>query len=149
ESHFSNPVTITIDVGYGEVDGQSLGAGALGESATNFNSVSYSVLQNALAANLNAIGDTAAAASLPATSPVNGQWWVSTAQSEGWGMPSGQNNPDGLVGFSGGPNFFVYNDSTGVPSSKYDFFGVVAHKFSGVRGGEIFAGPTPLGRGAS
>jgi hypothetical protein len=32
ESHFSNPITITIDVGYGEVMGTPLAAGALGES---------------------------------------------------------------------------------------------------------------------
>src|SRR5215469_2415422 len=149
ESYFSNPVTITIDVGYGEVDGQSLGAGALGESATNFNSVSYSVLQNALAANLNAIGDTAAAASLPATSPVNGQWWVSTAQSEALGLTSVSNNPDGYVGFSSAPNMFAYNDSNGVPSSQYDFFGVVAHEISEVMGREIFDGTNPFGTGAS
>ena len=66
ESHFSNPVTITIDVGYGEVMGQSLGSGALGESITYFDQVSYTQLRNALVANANAIGDSAAAASLPA-----------------------------------------------------------------------------------
>jgi hypothetical protein len=31
ESEFTNPDTININVGYGEVDGQSLGSGALGE----------------------------------------------------------------------------------------------------------------------
>ena len=64
ESHFSNPVTITIDVGYGEVGGQPLQSGALGESETALTSVSYSQLENALVTNADAIGDTAAAASL-------------------------------------------------------------------------------------
>ncbi|MGN6750863.1 MAG: hypothetical protein ACTHJS_19990, partial [Xanthobacteraceae bacterium] len=76
ESHFSNPITITIDVGYGEVDGSSLGSGALGESVTYFDPVSYAQLQSALVANLIANGNSAAAATLPATSPVSGQWWV-------------------------------------------------------------------------
>src|ERR1019366_3808756 len=31
ESQFQDPVTITIDVGYGEVNGSSLGSGVLGE----------------------------------------------------------------------------------------------------------------------
>ena len=31
EEEFANPVTITIHVGYGEVDGQALGANALGK----------------------------------------------------------------------------------------------------------------------
>ena len=64
ESHFSNPVTITIDVGYGEVDGQAMQAGALGENQAYMTSVSYSQLQAALVNNANALGDTAAAASL-------------------------------------------------------------------------------------
>ena len=68
ESHFSNPVTITIDVGYGEIDGQALQAFALGESQAYMTSVSYAQLQNALVNNANAIGDSAAAASLAATS---------------------------------------------------------------------------------
>ena len=149
ESHFSNPVTITIDVGYGEVDGQSLGSGALGESETNFNSVSYSVLQNALAANLNAIGDTAAAASLPATSPVGGQWWISTAESEALGLSGVSNNPDGYIGFSSAPNIFAYNDSNGVPSNQYDFIAVVAHEISEVMGRQLFDGTNAFGMGAS
>jgi len=57
ESHFSNPITITIDVGYGEVAGQSLGIGALAESETVLTSVSYSALEAALVTNANAIGD--------------------------------------------------------------------------------------------
>ena len=55
ESHFSDPITITIDVGYGEVDGQPLGFGALAESGTVLTSVSYSALEAALVANADAI----------------------------------------------------------------------------------------------
>ena len=66
ESHFSDPVTLTIDVGYGEIGGQALEAGALGESETALTSVSYNRLEFALVNNANAIGDTAAAASLSA-----------------------------------------------------------------------------------
>jgi hypothetical protein len=32
---FTNPVTININVGWGEVNGQTLGSGALGESSSN------------------------------------------------------------------------------------------------------------------
>ena len=32
ESTFTNPIAVNIDVGYGEVDNQALGSGALGES---------------------------------------------------------------------------------------------------------------------
>ena len=57
-------MTITIDVGYGEIDGQSLQPFALGESEANMTPVSYAQLQSALVNNATAIGETAAAASL-------------------------------------------------------------------------------------
>ena len=146
ESHFSNPITIIIDVGCGEVDGQSLGFGAIGESETVLTSVSYSALEAALVANANAIGDTAAAASLPTTSPVNGTWWVSTAEAQALGLSNVGGGPDGYVGFSNSVPL-CYNDSNGVPPGQYDFYGVVAHEISEIMGrqmmdGENFAGGT-------
>ena len=87
ESHFTNPVTVTIDVGYGEVAGMALDLGALGESETALTSVSYSQLETALANNANAIGDTALAASLSATSPVSGAtYYIATAEAEALGL---------------------------------------------------------------
>ena len=146
ESQFSNPITITLDVGYGEVAGQPLGSGALGESETALTSVSYSALEAALVKNANAIGNTAAAASIPTTSPVSGTWWVSTAEAQALGLSSISGGPDGYVGFSATASF-CYNDANGVPSGQYDFFGVVAHEISEVMGrqmmdGESFAGGT-------
>ena len=42
DTTFTNPVTINIDLGYGEIGGQTLASGALGESETYFNSAGYS-----------------------------------------------------------------------------------------------------------
>lgn len=117
ESHFSNPVTVTIDVGYGEIGGQALGSNALGESETYLTSVSYAQLQTDLVQNANAIGATAAAASLPATSPVNGQFWVSTAEARALGITGATSPVDGYVGFSSIANIFAYNDASGVPAN--------------------------------
>jgi VCBS repeat-containing protein len=139
ESVFTDPVTITIDVGYGEIDGQRLVSGALGESETYLTSVSYSQLQSALVRNANAIGDTAAATSLPATSPVSGQYWLSTAEAEALGISGASSSVNGYVGFSSA-NLFAYNDSNGVPANQYDFFGVVAHEFSEVMGRQMMDG---------
>ena len=141
ESQFSNPVTITIDVGYGEVDGQSLGGGALGESIAFLTSVSYSALRSALVNNANAIGDSAAAASLPATSPVSGANYVlTTAEAEALGL-AGSSGINGYVGFSN--SFaFAYDNSGGVPAGEYDFFGVVAHEISEVMGRSMMDGPS-------
>ena len=48
ESVITAPITVNIDVGYGEIDGQALQSGALGESETylnSYSSVSYTHLQ--------------------------------------------------------------------------------------------------------
>jgi hypothetical protein len=46
---FENPVNITVNVGYGEVGGQALSPGALGESLTSYtDSISYSAVRSAL-----------------------------------------------------------------------------------------------------
>ena len=140
ESHFSNPVTITIDVGYGEVASMPLQAGALGESETALTSVSYSQLETALANNANALGDTAAAASLSATSPVNGGvYYLPTAEAEALGISGASASVNGYAGFSSSLNF-AYNDTNGVASNQYDFFGVVAHEFSEIMGRQMLDG---------
>src|SRR5712671_5361436 len=49
QTTFTNPITVTIDVGYGEVNGQALPSNALGASRTFFYSSTYTQIQNALA----------------------------------------------------------------------------------------------------
>lgn len=146
ESVITTPVSITIDVGYGEIAGQSLGSGALGESETYLTSVSYAALQGALVKNADAIGDTAAAASLPTATPVSGQFWVSTAEAKALGLAGASTSVDGYVGFASNANF-AYSEASGVGSGQYDFYSVVAHEISEVMGrqvlvGESFAGTT-------
>src|ERR1700722_3328698 len=71
ESQFNDPVTVNIDVGYGEIDGQPVGVDDLGESDSFLQSVSYSQLLGAVDPNggHSATG-AAVAASLPASSPI-------------------------------------------------------------------------------
>jgi Big-like domain-containing protein len=138
ESHFSNPISITIDVGYGEVAGVSLPTGDLGASESYLTSVSYSQLETALANNANALGYSAA--SLPGSSPVSGaNYWASTAEAAALGLAGASSSVNGYVGFSSKFNF-AYNDSSGVPSGQYDFFGVVAHEITEVMGRTMMDG---------
>src|ERR1700680_4380132 len=76
ESKFSDPVTINIDVGYGEVGGHPLSSGALGQSLYFLNSYSYTQLVTTLATDATTVDDLTAVASLPLISPVNGTYWV-------------------------------------------------------------------------
>src|SRR4029077_15310198 len=67
----TTPVTITLDVGWGEVAGSRLSPFALGESSTNIDLTSYSALQN------SSLGSY-----LPASVPVSGthSYWVPSAE---------------------------------------------------------------------
>jgi VCBS repeat-containing protein len=150
ESEFTNPVTITIDVGYGEIDGQALQSDALGESQAYLTSVSYAQLQAALANNASAIGDSAAAANLPTNSPVDGDFWVTTAEAKALGLTPNNDAVDGYAGFSNIANLFDYdatNASGSVAANQYDFFGVVAHEFSEIMGRSMMDGQNLLGDG--
>ncbi len=142
ESQFANPVTINIDVGYGEIDGTSLSSDDLGESYYYLNSLSYSSLVGALKANATSATAAAAVASLPATSPVNGTFWATSAQEKALGL-SAANGPatDGYVGFSSTLPF-TYNDANGVAAGTYDFTDTVLHEITEVMGRALLTGGT-------
>jgi hypothetical protein len=147
ETEFVNPITVNIDVGYGEVAGQSLGSGALGESITYINSYSYSQIRGALTADATSAADQTALVSLPSSDPgAGGSYWVATAEAKAMGLAGASSSLDGYVGFSSAPNIFDYNNADGVTAGQYDFFGVVAHEISEVMGRFIMGGSsyTPL-----
>lgn len=142
ESQFTDAVTLNISVGYGEVNGTSLGSNALGTSQTFLNSYSYNAITGALATDATSADDKAAIASLSATAPVNGTFWNTTAQAKAIGLASaGGTSTDGYVGFSSSLPF-TFNDSTGVASGTYDFNGVALHELTEVMGRQMLTGGT-------
>ena len=68
ESEFSNPVTLNIDVGWGEVAGTPVTT-ALGESESYLESFSYSQIVSALAQNASSNAQVSAVNSLPSSAP--------------------------------------------------------------------------------
>lgn len=139
ESQFSDPVTININVGFGEVDGQPLGAGALGESLTYLSSYSYSQLTTALRADAKTATDTTAIASLPASSPTGGTFWSSTAEAKALGLAGASSATDGYVGFSA-TNPFDYAGADGITAGQYDFYGTALHEMTEVMGRMMLTG---------
>ena len=143
---FSNPVVINVDVGYGEIAGQSLGSGALGESEAYIDSVNYSTTVSALKNNEPSTSQKTAYSTLPANSPVNGgTLWLTTAQEKALGL-STANDPslDGYVGFSSSYPF--YYGSSGQPApSQYYFIGIALHEFTEVMGRASYLGENIAG----
>lgn len=142
ERRFSDPVNVNIHVGYGEVAGSTLPSGALGESRWSLISKSYSQLLSALTLDAKTASDAAAVASLPASSPVSGTFWTTTAQAKALGLLSPTNTAvDGYVGFSS-KYAFDYSDSNGVSAGSYDFESIVLHEVTEVLGRALLTGGT-------
>jgi Ca2+-binding RTX toxin-like protein len=141
ESKFSDAVTINIDVGYGEVGGNPLGPTALGQSISFLNSYTYAQLKTGLIADAKTADDATAVATLPATSPVNGTFWVSRGDAKAIGLLGASTSVDGYIGFASNQPF-DYDNSNGVTAGQYDFFGVVAHEISEVMGRSLLVGGT-------
>lgn len=138
QTQFTDAVTININVGYGETGGTSIGG--LGSSMSYLTSVSYAQLVTALKADATSSADLSALASLAATSPVNGNFWITRAEAKALGLVAATSTSiDGYVGFSSSYPF-TYDNSGGVAGGTYDFNGVVLHEISEVMGRMMLTG---------
>jgi hypothetical protein len=72
QTAFTDPITINLHVGWGDIDGRPLTPGFLGQSLTNQQIAFYPALKAALIADAKTSADAAAVASLPATDPTGG-----------------------------------------------------------------------------
>jgi hypothetical protein len=142
QSHFTDPIAININVGFGEVGGQQMLPGALGESITFLNTYTYDQIRNALIADARSADDMSAVASLPGVNPTgNGTFWVSLAEARALGLSGASNSVDGSVGFSS-TNTFTYDPNNRAVPGAYDFIGTVEHEISEVIGRVMLAGGT-------
>ena len=131
ESQLSTPITITIDVGYGEVAGEPLDGDDLGESTSEGIYVSYSDLRAALMSRTATSDEIAAAAGLPVTDPATGdaEYYLSYAEAEALGVSSGPGAgvAVGAIGL-GNTAPFTYGTTNAASGDTYDAFGVVEHE---------------------
>lgn len=141
ETQFTNAATITIDVGYGEIDGQSLNDGDLGESDANTVPVSYASLLAAVTANANNPTAESVLASLPATNPDPGAtYYLTSAQAKALGLADTTGDTlDGSVGFADASQFTYGDTNTGgtVAAGTYDFFATAVHEITEVMGRQM------------
>jgi hypothetical protein len=147
ENTYVNPITVNIDVGFGEIgpDNTPLGSNALGESNTYFNNYTYSDVRSALVADTTSADQVSAGHSLPAADPTGtNNYWMATAEAKALGLMGPSGAVDGYIGFSSSLPF-TYNDSNGVASGTYDFNGVALHELTEVLGRELFVGNDGIG----
>jgi hypothetical protein len=139
-AHFTNPVTISIDI-----DWANLGSNILGQTQNEFYALpGYSTIPSSLAATSTTADDASTVAALPGSSPVSNAAWVATqAQLKAWGY-TGFANPDATITFSS--SFpFDFDNSDGVTSGSYDFYGVAAHEITEVMGRILWQGSVTSG----
>lgn len=120
----NNPVTVNLDVGWGEVDGQALPSGALGASFTNLETVDYAKFEPAL--NQNTV-----VSSVPTDDPLAGtthNYVIATAEAKAIGLSGDSSPTDGWVGFSSNTQW--YFGSGGQKFTQYDFTGIAEHEIS-------------------
>ena len=136
---FTNPATINIDVGWGEINGIPLSSGDLGESEESAApAYSYDTVKNAFITTANASGDLsqlAAASTLPTSDPTSGGTFdIGTADAKALGLIAGNSSAvDGYVGFSSSVSWSFIADATPAASAYY-FIGTAEHEITEVMG---------------
>jgi hypothetical protein len=132
ESIITNPITVNISFGWGEVDNTPIGSGDAGESRTLLDLFSYSQIYNAVTTHeTTSAVQRAAVASLPATDPTNGATFViSTSEAAALGLTT-IGAIGGSVGLSSSVNF-AWTQSVG--SSQVYAVGTLEHEISEVLG---------------
>ena len=124
---FTNNVTINLNVGYGEVAGQTMGAGALGESySPTLVSESYASVVSALQAE-----GAPGASALSSTSPLSGALYMTQTEAQALGLTNAVST--GYVGFSSSLPF-SYTANATPASNAYYFIGAAEHEITEVMG---------------
>jgi hypothetical protein len=135
ETAIVNPITLTIDFGYGEVGGTSLESGAISESTPLGGDLSYNSLLGDLQGAATSAADQSAVANLPSSDPFGGSgadYFVPYAEVSAL-RGVNINQLDGDVGLSSSANF-TYDPNDRAVSGDYDAIGALEHEISEVMG---------------
>jgi hypothetical protein len=143
DTTFSNNIVINIAFGWGEVGGQTMNSGAIGESLANYDTgYSYSQVKSAL---LNADAGSSvlfqAVQDLPVIDPTGGaRFVITTAEEKALGLISGFSSAvDGYVGLSS-TAAFAFDPNNRAVAGAYDAIGTLEHEISEVLGRTVFTG---------
>jgi len=129
DSLFTNKVAVSVNVGWGEVAGQSIDAGSLGQSSSFYSSQNYAQVVAALMAQ-----GAPGASTLPASPPFSGDPQVTLAEARALGIANAAGS-DGAIGIDKTTKWsFSTTQSTTLASDSYDLFGTIGHELAEVMG---------------
>ena len=130
ESIFTNRMTVTVAIGFGEVNGINFGAAALGTSISSKTLTTYAAIRAALPS-----------AALPSADPTNGgTFYVTNAEARAIGItPTATDAPDGYIGVSSYYTLTVDPNNRAVPSA-FDAVGIAEHEITEVMGRRTYSG---------
>jgi len=136
QTTYTDPITINIDLGWGEIDGNPLSPGNLGQSRTNQpGNFTYSQVRSALISDAKSAADFKAVSTLGITDPTGGRAFrMSDAEAKALGLRAA-NAPgiDGWVGFSNTASY-TFDPNNRAVAGEYDFIGVAEHEIAEVMG---------------
>jgi len=142
DTTFTNDITVNISFGWGEVGGQAMDSGAVGESLANYGSgFTYTQVRNALTiADLGSALASQGVAALPTVDPTHGAQFVITyAEEKALGLyPAHSPGPDGFVGLSS-TTTFTFDPNNRAVAGAYDAIGALEHEISEVLGRSVFS----------
>ena len=136
QANFSDPITINLQVGWGQIHGQNLAPGNLGQSSTFQPAFyQYSQIKAALANDAHSADDSLSVAQLTAGDPTGGaNFTMANAEAKALGLlPPNASGIDGFVGFSTNALFNFDPINRAVPG-EFDFFGLACHEITEVMG---------------
>lgn len=143
ETHFNDPITINIHVGWGEVDGERIGNGDGAESISNYtaNRFTYSQIKAALTRDATSANDHTALASLTSNPTHGGTFSMTRGEAKALGLLNATSTAiDGWTGVDA-TTHWVYNTTntsgSNVTGSECDLFSFFAHEISEIMGRQM------------
>lgn len=134
ERELVNPISVTIDFGWGKIAGQPIDPGALAESESNGLNFSYSQVRQALLGAATSPADLSAVNSLPATDPTSAAPFFTTdGEALALGLPTDGSNVVGFVGMNASAPF-TFDPFHRAVAGQYDAIGAMEHEISEVLG---------------
>jgi hypothetical protein len=137
ENQYTDPITINLKVGWGEINNNPLNPGNLGQSSTRQQGFfTYSTVKTALINDAKTTIDATAIANLPSTFPGgSGSIFVmSNAEAKALGLLAGNAAAnDGSVGFDSAATY-TFDPNNRAVASAFDFVGLAEHELTEVMG---------------